>query len=548
MAVIFSWFIEERDPVRRKPKLSQKPLSPHWADQTATRIVATRGHRQSYTLASGITPSGRVHIGNFREVITVDLVARALRDLGKEVRFLYSWDDFDTFRKVPSNLPQQNMLQSQLRRPICRIPDPYGQAKSYAQYNIRTFEGELAQLGIKPEYIYQNERYSQGVYAEGIRTALEKKDDIRRILNQYRQTPLADDWLPTAAYCEECDRDEMVSQSYGGEYIYHYECRSCGHKGEMDFRHTKHLKLNWRTDWPMRWHHEQVDFEPGGKDHSSEGGSFDTAKQIVQEVYDFTPPQYLQYDFVSIKGVQGKMSSSAGNLLTLSEAFEVYDPQMVRWIFASQRPNHDFSLAFDQDVIKVYDEFDRAERLALGPPPEKLGKWPMIRRTYELSVIDALPDQAPYRAPFRELCNRIQIFDGDAHKTLQRYYQNEVKTPLEEELFIRRAECAYRWLTRHAPDEFRYQLHKDPLPLSLSGAEDKGLKALVALIEAVDLETIDAKELNQRIYDDVLRAKDLEAKDFFPVVYQKLIGRDRGPRLPAFLKEIGFERLRQLLG
>ncbi|MGB4572383.1 MAG: lysine--tRNA ligase, partial [Rectinemataceae bacterium] len=63
--------------------------SAHWADQTADRIIAEWGDRDSYTCASGITPSGTVHVGNFREMISVDLVVRALRRLGKKVRFIY---------------------------------------------------------------------------------------------------------------------------------------------------------------------------------------------------------------------------------------------------------------------------------------------------------------------------------------------------------------------------------------------------------------------------------------------------------------------------
>ena len=89
-----------------------KPLSPHWADQAAVRIIGACGDKEKYTEASGITPSGVVHIGNFREVITVEFVAQALRARGKDVRFIYSWDDFDTFRKVPVNLPNQEMLKS----------------------------------------------------------------------------------------------------------------------------------------------------------------------------------------------------------------------------------------------------------------------------------------------------------------------------------------------------------------------------------------------------------------------------------------------------
>ena len=87
----------------------------HWADQQAERIIKQKGDLDLYTCASGITPSGTVHIGNFREIITVDLIVRALRDRGKNVRFIYSWDDYDVFRKVPGNMPKPEVLEKYLR-------------------------------------------------------------------------------------------------------------------------------------------------------------------------------------------------------------------------------------------------------------------------------------------------------------------------------------------------------------------------------------------------------------------------------------------------
>ena len=72
-----------------------KSNNAHWADQMAERIIREKGDKELYTCASGITPSGTVHIGNFREIITVDLVVRALREKGKNVRFIYSWDDYE---------------------------------------------------------------------------------------------------------------------------------------------------------------------------------------------------------------------------------------------------------------------------------------------------------------------------------------------------------------------------------------------------------------------------------------------------------------------
>lgn len=524
-----------------------KPLTPHWADIAASRIVSEKKDQDLYTVASGITPSGIVHIGNFREVITVDLVARALKSLGKKVRFVYSWDDFDTFRKVPLNLPNQSMLKEHLRKPISRVPDPFEEDESYAAHNIKQFERDLEKIGISPEFLYQQKRYASGLYADEIKVALERRGEIREILNQYRTQPFQDDWLPTAIYCEKCDRDQMEYERYQGDYDYAYKCSSCGYETVTDLRKTKNIKLNWRTDWPMRWNYEKVDFEPGGKDHSSDGGSFSTGKLIIQKIWERPAPQYLQYDFVAIKGGTGKMSSSSGELITLGEALEVYEPQIIRWIFATQRPNHDFAIAFDSDVIKAYDEFDRTEEQALGPQPKKLGKWPLLRRCYELSCIDEIPESKPYRAPFRELCSRLQIFSGDVDKTLERYYKDLVKTKTDRDLFVTRVEKALFWLEKHAPEEFRYRINEAPIEVPLNPSQEEALRAFKELLAKIDLDSIEAKELNQMIYDEVIRRVSIDSKEFFKAVYLKLINREQGPRLPGFVKELGRDRLLQLL-
>jgi lysyl-tRNA synthetase, class I len=524
-----------------------RPKSVHWADIAAAKIVNERGDSDSYTVASGITPSGTVHIGNFREVITVDLVARALKDLGKNVRFVYSWDDFDTFRKVPQNLPEQEMLKEHLKRPISRVPDPYGEHSSYAEGNIKRFEKDLQNVGIEPEFLYQHARYSSGMYAEHMRQALRGCETLKEILNQYRKQPLADDWLPTAIYCEKCDRDQMEHQSYDGDWGYSYKCASCSHQATTDIRTTKNLKLNWRTDWPMRWEFEKVDFEPGGKDHSSQGGSYDTAKQIVDQIWGRKPPNYLQYDFVSIKGMAGKMSSSTGILMTLAQALRIYTPQMVRWIFAGQRPNHDFALSFDQDVIKTYDEFDRGENKIFNAV-EGDKKIILLRRSYELSTVDnQVPAVQPKRPGFRDLCSRLQICDGDLQRTFKRYYAADYLTDADQACFFERAQCAWNWVEEFAPEEFKYRLNQKPVDMPLDDLSKDALAKLISLISESDLESLSTSELNQKIYDDVIKASGINGKDFFSVVYHRLIGRPQGPRLPGFIKEVGQQRILELL-
>jgi len=72
-----------------------------WSDQLAFGITMKFQDQDEYVVASGISPSGIVHAGNFREIITSDFVAKSLKNRGEDVRFVYSWDDYDRFQKGP---------------------------------------------------------------------------------------------------------------------------------------------------------------------------------------------------------------------------------------------------------------------------------------------------------------------------------------------------------------------------------------------------------------------------------------------------------------
>jgi len=135
-----------------------------WADQIADIIIKERGNKREYVCASGITPSGTIHIGNFREIITTDLVVKALEDKGKKVRFIYSWDDFDRFRKVPKNVSKE--YEKYIGMPLSDIPSPFEKGKSYAQHFEKELEEQLKKVGIKPEFIYQNKMNKNCKYAK----------------------------------------------------------------------------------------------------------------------------------------------------------------------------------------------------------------------------------------------------------------------------------------------------------------------------------------------------------------------------------------------
>ncbi|MGK0366882.1 MAG: lysyl-tRNA synthetase class 1 [Thermoproteota archaeon] len=519
----------------------------HWSDITAERIIRDKGEKDVYTVASGITPSGTVHFGNFREVITVDMVARALKRKGKKVRFIFSWDDYDTFRKIPTNMPKQDELEKYMFQPIVDTPDPYGVEDSYARHHEVNFENDLPQVGVDPEFIYQAKMYKGGKYTDQILHTLKETQTIKNILNEHRTSPLPSNWYPVSVYCSGCKTDKTNVDDFNEEKnSIHYTCEKCDTKEELDLSTTTQVKLPWRVDWPMRWKFEDVDFEPGGKDHSSQGGSYTTAKEIINKVYNQSPPVYLQYDFVSIRGAGGKMSSSSGNVVTLGDILKVYEPEMVRYIFANNRTNIDFAISFDSEVIKNYDEYDRMERLALGIDQGNDKKTSYAKRVYEISQVNDVNEACAFQPAFRHLCNLLQINDHNIDNAIKAY-QDDIKTDADKTKFYSRSERANYWLKNFAPEEFIFAINKE----KRSGftIDEKGIQFLTAfkVMLETDWDSITTdKELHEKMYL-VIHEVEIDPKDAFALCYQLLITREKGPKLAGFIRAIGKDRVISLL-
>ncbi len=507
----------------------------HWADVMVKKIIGEKGDKKEYTVAAGITPSGTVHIGNFREIITVDLVARALRDAGKEVRFIYSWDDYDVFRKVPKNMPKQDLLKKNLRKPIVDVPDPFYKEESYARHFEVEVEIDVAKVGLKPEFLFQAKKYRNLDYVKGIKKALENADRIRDALNKHRQEPLAEDWLPLTGFCPKCGTDKINFSDYSKNKV-KMKC-DCGFEDNVDITKAKFLKLPWRIDWPMRWAYEKVDFEPGGKDHSTTGGSFDTGKEIVK-IYDWTAPSYLMYNFISIKGAGGKISSSLGNVITLGDCLEIYEPEIVRWLFAGTRPGAEFAVSFDLDVLKIYEDFDKCERIYFGEQKAKDEEYQ--KRIYELSMVENPPTKLPYQPSFRHLTNNLQINGLDVEKTVE-YYQNQLRDDEDKEKLRKRAVCARNWIEKYAPKEFKFSINE-----TISKVDAKFKAIIEDVIKQLEKRDWTDKELHEEFYV-LMKKHDVDNQDFFSMMYNVLISKEKGPQLASFVLTIGRERVAALL-
>ncbi len=507
----------------------------HWTDGAAKKIIAQKGDRETYVVESGITPSGFIHLGNFREAITQDLVRRGLERAGKKVTFLYVWDDYDVLRKVPKNLPNPEMIKENLRRPVFKVPDPFGCHKSYAEHFEKFFEAEIARLGMPVTFVYSHQHYLNCEYADEIKTALENTETIT-ILNQLRKTPLAKDWLPIFVFCEKCDKD-LTTVTWEKGYNVHYTCE-CGHEDTIDFRKKGIVTLRWRVDWPMRWHHNKVDFESAGKDHFASGGSVDTGREIQEKVYKTEPPVGFQYEWIGIKG-KGQFASSAGNVITLTEMLEIYEPEIVRYLFAGTRPNREFAISFDTDVLAIYEEYDKVERVYFGEPHKQAAK---LKVAYELSAVKDVPKKQPYQPSFRHLTTLLQIYNFDIDKVIG-YFKKQLKSTFDKNRLQTRADCAANWIKNHAPEDFKFTV-QEKSQVTLSKQEKDILHQVAAKLEEKDWTD---KELHEEMYVLCTNAE-FPPKDFFKTAYKVLINKEKGPKLASFILEIGKDRVAKLFG
>jgi len=507
-----------------------------WADQIARKVVAERGDKEKYVVAAGITPSGTVHIGNFREMITVDLVARALASMGKKVRFIYSWDDYDRLRKVPANVPKKEELEKFMGYPVVDAPDTFGCHANYAEHMEREVSDALPTVGINPEFIFQSKMYRKCAYAEEIRTCMLARDKIRPILNKFRkgEDPLPESWYPMHVFCEKCKKDDGHVTKYDGEYTIEYEC-ACGNKGKLDFRKDGRVKLPWRVDWPMRWHFEKVDFEPGGKDHSAPGGSRDTAALIVSAVYGNKPPVYQMYDFV-IPKTGGKMSKSLGNVIKLTDILKIYLPEMVRFFFAGTKPIKEFSIPMDEEIFKVYEDFYETERIFYGKETGRAAHW---KRVYEMSCIGAPAKELPAQPSFRQCIELINAY-GNPKRAVASLGK---LSAADKKRHLAVLECAKNWTETYAPETFRAVVNdKVPDGLVLSEAQRKALHELGNQIELAHSE-----QNLKAAFEELPKKFGLSTGDFFKAAYLVLIGKERGPRLIPFIESIGAEKVAKLL-
>ncbi|WP_090773680.1 lysine--tRNA ligase [Nonomuraea maritima] len=531
-----------------------------WVSRFADDVIAEAERRapgKPIVCASGLSPSGPVHLGNLREVMTPHLVADEIRRRGLECVHLLSWDDYDRFRRVPAGIDPS--WAEHVGKPLTSVPAPPGSSHAnWAEHFKAPMIEALARLGIEVRGISQTEQYTSGAYREQILLAMRERAKIDAVLARYRtragEPAPADEhgYFPYKPYCEMCERDLTTVTAYDDETTeLAYTC-ACGFGETVRLAEHDRGKLVWKVDWPMRWAYEGVVFEPSGVDHHSPGSAWVVGGEIVGEVFGGHQPIGPMYAFVGITGM-AKMSSSKGDVPTAADALEIMEAPVLRWLYARRKPSQSFKVAFDQEIHRLYDEWD-----ALGRKVSEERAQPAELAAYNRAVRTAsgpLP-ATPHPVPYRTLASVADITTGHAGQTLRILRDLDGVESLDAAR--PRLDRAQHWAAVHLPPDQRTHIRETPdhelldslgpdereaLRLLAEGLDDWSLDGLTTLVYGVP-------KLQAGLAADAPATPELKAaqRAFFVLVYRLLVGRDTGPRLPTLLMAVGADRVRKLVG
>src|ERR687885_232850 len=482
---------------------------PDWAEKTAENLLVSHGEGP-YVVVTGISPSGNIHVGNLREVLVGEAVANALKAKSEEVRFVFHADTIDPLRKIAPGVPES--FERYIGHSLSRVPDPEGCHPSYAEHFLGPFEEALRRMEIDVEVLRSHELYENGFYAEVTREALEHTAELREILQEISGRKMPEHWspyLPRAAdgrlrgarileHLPE-ERTVVFADEDGWEDAADYS------KGEG--------KLGWRVELAARWKALRATFEPFGKDHTSRGGSTDTADRMAQEVFNYPVPGRYEYEWIQIKG-RGAMSSSKGIVLLPGEMLDIMPPDALRRMVLGRDPARALDLDLGTGFPKFMDEY----RASTEEHPVPFSHLVTVAQTVAPASGDgqtlrpgSIPSAESFGIPAVEMIRRSGY--EEAAQDLEKLQQD--------------LSYARNWAREWAPESYRFEVREEvpPEAASLSAQQRRYLAAVAGRLE----DEMDGDAVQNLLYSTAVEVG-LKAKTAFGAGFTVLFGKKRGPK------------------
>ena len=554
----------------------------HWADSIA-KALSHRGDK--HVIASGITPSGEFHIGHLREILTSDIIKRACITLELDVEFVFFVDDADPLRKVYSFL--DNSYEAYIGHQLANIPPPdengipdlerFEQGISYAQHFLEPFKKSLQMLGVEiDQYIYNYDAYKSGKFSDVSRTACNRADEIREIIERVSGRELDSNWFPWNPIDAKGCMDGITITGWEDPFVHWLD--SDGNAGQSDVTKGEG-KLPWRIDWPAKWAWRGVTMEPFGKDHGAAGGSYDTGKEIVR-LFDVEPPYPTTYEWISLKGA-GAMSSSTGVTIGPLEALRLVPPQIMRYLITRNQPKRHIDFDTGNALIELADEYQR--NLAETMRENDDGWWGELSRRQQKAWKDMVSrigyaqinsdissaisgfaqkidnsDTTAYldnqyfglsKITFRHLALLAQLRENDdaVWESVRRSgLIHEIHGgPTENE--VHRLELMRNWIASpHFPDGFRLRIQTQISELAKENMDSRDVDYIRDLVGAFSDCDWDWATINNHVCE-LAKEREMKLRDAFQLMYWIVLDQDFGPKLASILEEMDRKAVLSLL-
>ena len=506
-----------------------------WCFQEARKLVkryAKSKPEKGYVLfETGYGPSGLPHIGTFGEVARTSWVRRAFEHMSDIPTKLIAFsDDMDGLRKVPDNIPNQDMIARHLGKALTGVPDPFGEYESFAHHNNARLRAFLDSFGFDYEFRSATESYMSGAFDQALVKMLAVYDKVQAIM----LPTLGEERRATYSPFMPVDPDTKevliakVLETHPESATILYQHPATGAAVETKVTGGA-CKLQWKPDWAMRWAAFGVDYEMYGKDliPSAEVGA------KLTRALGAVPPEGFSYElFLDETG--GKISKSRGNGISV-EDWLTYAPRESLSLFMFQKPKAAKRLFFDVIPKNVDDYLSFAERAAQTDDPGKLLQNP----AYHIHN-----GTVPARAnplSFAMLLNLASVCHSEDKSVLWGFisrYAPEA-TPQSAPYLDELIGCAVNYYRDFVKPAKNYR----PASESERAALTRLLEALQALPE-----TATAEEVQTRVYEIGKDSPDFaDLKAWFRALYQILLGQQQGPRMGSFFVLYGLAESRELL-
>ena len=509
-----------------------------WPFKEAMQIIKRNGGLNNFVIPdkgyilfeTGYGPSGLPHIGTFGEVVRTSMIKNAFSSLiNCPTKLITFSDDMDGLRKVPDNVPKKEMLNEFLGKPLTSIPDPFEKYESFGHHNNAKLCSFLDEFEFDYTFVSSTNKYKNGDFDKTIIEILENYQKILEIILPTLRAERKETYSPFLPISEISGKvlqvkiDEYKPKNHSIVYT------EPTNNSKVEIKVTGgNCKLQWKVDWAMRWMALGVDYEMCGKDLTE---SVELATKICN-VSKIRAPINLIYEmFLDEKGE--KISKSLGNGISVDQWLRYASPQSLS-LYMFQKPKSAKKLFFDvipktvDEYISHYNSFeDLVENKKFDSPI-----W---------HIHAGSPKNFKTKVSFNSLINLVSICNTN-DKSIIWGFVNKYDSS-----FTAKTNPEFDKLIEYALNYYNDFILPNKKYLKIDSENKIIFEDILTVLNYNIKHSSTAEEIQTLLYEVGKKHKFANLMEFFKLVYQVLLGQEKGPRLGSFIKLYGIKETIELI-